>query len=324
MAAPLLIGAGAGLVSAALFASAATATPLAGLLFYLAPLPVALAGLGWGWTAAAVAALAGTIVAGAVLGIATGLIFALAIGAPLAVLCYLVLLSRQVALPEGAAAEAVALEWYPLGRIVGWAAVMAGGLAALMVLMLGYDTETYSQSIRSVLEHSALKTLDQDGSIINESTIGNLSAVLARALPAAFAIVWQSIALFNVWLAGVIVEASGRALRPWPKLDALELPNSIFLAFTASLVASFLPGLAGLLATAFAGAFLFAYVLQGLAVLHAFTRGMPFRAALLAAVYLGMLVLGWVAVAVAILGLSEPMLRLRERAAARGQPPRND
>ncbi len=89
------------------------------------------------------------------LGIATGLIFALAIGAPLAVLCYLVLLSRNVALPEGAASAAVVLEWYPVGRILGWAAIMAGVLAALMVLMLGYDTETYSQSIRSVLEHSA-------------------------------------------------------------------------------------------------------------------------------------------------------------------------
>jgi hypothetical protein len=323
MAVPLLIGAGAGLVSAALFASAATATPLAGLLFYLAPLPLALAGLGWGWMAAALAALIGTIVASATLGLATGLIFAIAIGAPLAVLCYLTLLSRQVALPEGAT-QKVALEWYPVGRIVGWAAIMAGALGGLMVLILGYDTESYSQSIRTVLEHSALKDLDQDGSLINDSTIGNLSAVLARALPAAFAIVWQSIALFNMWLAGVIVEASGRALRPWPKLDALELPNSIFLAFTASLIASFLPGIAGLIATAFAGSFLFAYVLQGLAVLHVFTRGMPFRAVLLAAIYLGMLLLGWVAVAVAILGLSEPMLRLRERAAARGQPPSND
>ena len=27
--------------------------------------------------------------------------------------------------------------------------------------------------------------------------------------------------------AGVIVEASGRALRPWPKLDAIELPNAL-------------------------------------------------------------------------------------------------
>jgi hypothetical protein len=113
-------------------------------------------------------------------------------------------------------------------------------------------------------------------------------------------------------------------LRPWPRLDATELPNAVFLAFTGSLLASFLPGFAGLLATGLAGALLFAYVLQGLAVLHAYSRGMPFRGLLLAAVYLGMLLLGWVAVAMAILGLSEPMLRLRERAAARGQPPHTD
>ena len=41
-----LLGAGAGLVSAALFASAATGTALAGILFYLAPLPILIAALG--------------------------------------------------------------------------------------------------------------------------------------------------------------------------------------------------------------------------------------------------------------------------------------
>jgi hypothetical protein len=322
MAMHLLIGAGAGLIAAALFASAATATALAGILFYLAPLPICLAGVGWGWMAAMLAALTGTIVVASVLGLATGGIFALAVGAPIATLCYLALLSRPVApVQNGSSAT---LEWYPVGRLVGWAAIMAGGLAGIMVLMLGYDTETYRDSIRDVLQHSALKELDKDGTLINENTIGGLSSMLAWALPAAFAIIWQTIALFNLWLAGVIVDASGRALRPWPRLDAIELPDAVFLAFTGSLLASFLPGLVGLLATGFAGALLFAYVLQGLAVLHAYSRGMPFRGLLLAAVYLGMVLLGWVAVVIALLGLSEPMLRLRERAAARGQPPHTD
>ena len=170
----------------------------------------------------------------------------------------------------------------------------------------------------------ALRLLDKDGTLFNEETIASLSSVLARALPAAFAIVWQCVALFNLWLAGIIVEASGRSLRPWPQLDALELPGFVFLGFVAALILSFLPGIVGLIATGFAGAFLFAYVLQGLAVLHAYTRGMAFRSLLLASIYLGMLLLGWLAVAVAILGLSEPMLRLRERGAARGNPPNSD
>ena len=60
------------------------------------------------------------------------------------------------------------------------------------------------------------------------------------------------------------------------------------------------------------------------AVLHAFTRGMAFRGLLLTVIYIGILLLGWVAIAIAILGLSEPMLRLRDRAAPRGQPPTQD
>ena len=259
--------------------------------------------------------------AGGVLGPAAGAIFGGAIALPITVLCYLALLSRPVAATQG---QQASLEWYPIGRLVGWAAIIAGVLAGIMVLMLGYDVDTYRESIKDLLQHSALKELDRDGTVINDSTIGGLSTVIARTLPAAFAIVWQSIALFNLWLAGVIVEASGRALRPWPKLDAIELPNAFFLAFTASLLASFLPGIAGLVATGLAGALLFAYVLQGLAVLHAFSRGMPFRGLLLAAVYIGILLLGWVAIAIAILGLAEPMLRLRDRAATHGQTPNPD
>jgi len=317
---PLLIGAGSGLIAAALFASAATATALAGVLFYLAPLPVCLAGLGWGGRAALLSAVTGTVVIAAALGVATAAVFAISIAAPSALLTHLALLSRPAITPQGR--QVAALEWYPPGRIVGWAALLAGLLAGLLVLFLGYDQETYRESIREILNHSALKELDPEGTLFTEDTIANLSTVLARALPAAFAVVWLTITLFNLWMAGLIVNASGHALRPWPDLDALELPNAFLLVFAGALAASFLPGLPGLLATGLAGALLFAYVLQGLAVIHVYSQGVPARGLLLATVYLGILLLGWVAVIVAILGLAEPLLGLRQRA-NRGAPPPN-
>lgn len=317
-----IIGAGSGLVSAALFASAATATALAGVLFYLAPLPLCLAGLGWGGMAALISALTGTVVIAASLGPATAAIFALSVAAPTALLAHLALLSRPAATPHGQMVGA--LEWYPPGRLLGWAALMAGVLAGILVLVLGYDQEAYRQSIREILEHSTLKELDRDGTLFTEETIAGLSGMLARALPAAFAVIWLTITLFNLWMAGLIVDASGRALRPWPNLHALELPNAFVLIFAVALVASFLPGLAGLLATGLAGALLFAYVLQGLAVIHVYSRGVPLRALLLAAVYLGILLLGWVAIAVAILGLGEPLFRLRGRGNEHGPPPSSD
>jgi hypothetical protein len=311
----LIIGAGSGLVSAALFASAATATSLAGLLFYLAPLPLCLAGLGWGGMAALLSALTGTVVIAASLGAATAAVFALSIAAPTALLAHLALLSRPAATPNGQVVGA--LEWYPPGRIVGWAALIAGLLAGILVLTIGYDQEAYRDTIRQILEHSTLKELDRNGTVFTEEAIASLSSVLARALPAAFAVIWLTITLFNLWIAALIVDASGRALRPWPDLRGFELPNALVPIFAGALAASFLPGLPGLLATGLAGALLFAYVLQGLAVIHLYSRGLPFRAVLLTAIYLGILLLGWVALVVAILGLAEPLLGLRQR----GQPP---
>jgi len=311
----LFIGAGSGLVSAALFASAATATSLAGLLFYLAPLPLCLAGLGWGGMVALLSALTGTVVIAASLGAATAAVFALSIAAPTALLARLALLSRPAATPNGQVVGP--LEWYPPGRIVGWAALIAGLLAGILVLTIGYDQEAYRDTIRQILEHSTLKELDRNGTVFTEEAIASLSSVLARALPAAFAIIWFTITLFNLWIAALIVDASGRALRPWPDLRGFELPNALVPLFAGALAASFLPGLPGLLATGLAGALLFAYVLQGLAVIHLYSHGLPFRAVLLTAVYLGILLLGWVALVVAILGLAEPLLGLRRR----GQPP---
>jgi hypothetical protein len=316
---PLIIGAGSGLVSAVLFASAATATALAGVLFYLAPLPLCLAGLGWGGMAALFSALTATVIIAASLGPGTAAIFALSVAAPTALLVHLALLSRPVPATQGQAVSA--LEWYPPGRLVAWAALLAGVLAGILVLILGYDQDSYRESIRQILSHSALKELDRDGTLLTEENIASLSNVLARALPAAFAIIWLTITLFNLWMAGLIVDASGRARRPWPDLHALELPNALVLIFAGALAASFLPGLPGLLATGLAGALLFAYVLQGLAVIHVYSRGVPLRGLLLATIYLGILLLGWVAIAVAIVGLAEPLLGLRQRANRGRQPP---
>ena len=324
----LLIGAGAGLVSAALFASAATTAALAGILFFLSPLPLCLAGLGWGRSAALLAALSGIVVIAASLGPAAAAMFGLTIAAPIVVLIHLSLLARPIATPQSGAPQGGApdggVEWYPPGRLVAWAAVIAGALAGLFVLLFAFDHEAYRQSIAASLNNPALKELDPDGTLFTPETIENLTAVLAKALPGMLAVTWLTVVLFNLWLAGFIVEASGRALRPWPNLRELELPNVFVAVFAVAILVSFVPGVIGLLATGFAGAILFAYVLQGLAVIHVYSRGVPFRPFLLAAVYLGILLLGWVALLVAIVGLGEPLFGLRARNIAGPKPPKDN
>ena len=159
--------------------------------------------------------------------------------------------------------------------------------------------------------------------MINDSTIGGLSSVLARTLPQPRHCLAEHRALQSVARRRDRRGIWAR-LAAWPKLDAIELPNAFFLAFTASLLASFLPGIVGLVATGLAGALLFAYVLQGLAVLHAFSRGMPFRGLLLAAVYIGILLLAGLPSPSPFSALPSPCFVLRDRAATHGQPPNPD
>jgi hypothetical protein len=317
----LLIGASAGLVSAALFGSAAVSAALAGILLYLSPLPLCLAGFGWGRFSVLIACLAATVLLAVALGPAAALAYGLVIAAPIALLVHLLLLSRPAPAPEGG--QSTGVEWYPAGRIVGAAALMAGALAGMMVLLIGLDAESYRTAIDQMFPVIE-KALDPDGSVLTPENAEQLKTVLAKALPAAFAIVWLTIVLFNLWLGGYIVEASGRALRPWPDLHGLEVPNIFVAIFGASLLASFAPGILGLIATGAAGALLLAYTLQGLAVIHVYTQGFPLRWLLLTVVYIGILLLGWLAIVVAILGLGEPLFGLRARSGSGGPPAPND
>ena len=305
-----VIGAGAGLVSAALFASAVVSAALAGLILYVCPLPLCLAGLVWGRPAVTLAGIVGSVLAIVALGAAQGLVYAVVIAIPTAALVHLILQSRTVPDPTDEAKQIVA--WYPAGRLVAAPAVIAGVIAGFMVVALGPDMASYQASIDQMMPliHDALGANEE---VWTDEATENLRMLLTRALPAVIAIVWITIALFNVWLAGTIAKRSGHALRPWPDLQALDIPNVMVIAFAGSLALSFMPGILGLIATGFAGAFLIAYLLQGLAVIHFYSLGMPFRTAMLAVLYFAVLFLGWVAIIVAILGLGEPVFGLRAR-----------
>ena len=219
-----LIGAGAGLVSAALFASAVVSAALAGLILYLCPLPLCLAGLAWGKQVVTLAGFVGTVLTILVLGASPGLVYAVTVAIPATALVHLILQHRTVPDPGDNGKQIVA--WYPPGRLVAAAAVMAGVIAALVVLLLGPDMARYQAAIDEMLP-LIHETLGVDNEVWTTEATENLRTLLTRALPAALAVVWITIALFNMWLAGTIAKGSAHALRPWPNFHALELPNAM-------------------------------------------------------------------------------------------------
>ena len=324
---PILIGLVAGLVSAVLFASTLIST-WAIVLFYVTALPGFIAGLGWGTQAVIVSALVGSGMVGVVMAPIAGLGYFLTLGLPVAVLCYFALLGRPVnenaVVEHGAAGAAPAgrIEWYPPGRVVAWATLMAGGVAAMSVPLFGMDIETYRNNLKEILDRTFFSQMP-DGAPpgMSKEDMAPVVELLIRALPAASAILWLAVMLLNMWTAGRIMTASGRAIRPWPDFTMMSYPPHFALGFVASLLGTFAPGILSVIATGFAGAFLLAYVLLGLVVLHVLARNSPFKIVALGALYLGIILFGWVALVVAIIGIGEPVFRLRQRSL--GAPPRS-
>lgn len=325
---PILIGIGAGLVSAVLFASTMTGSVLAVALFYVTALPGFLAGLAWGTNAAIVSAVTGTALTGLLLAPLAGVGYFLTLGLPIAILCHLVLLARPAAGPsEETPPHKGTMEWYPPGRIVAWTAVMAGCVAALSIVIFGTDIESYRTNLQEILDRTFFKQMP--GGLppgLDKEQMEPVMELLVRALPAASAIVWFSIMLLNMWAAGRIATVSGRAMRPWPDFRLMTYPSSFALGFVASLLGTFAPGILSVAATGFAGAFLIAYVLLGLIVVHVMASRSAFKYLLLGAVYLGIFMFGWVALVVAFVGIGDPVMKFRERALGSGPPapPDND
>jgi hypothetical protein len=324
-----LAGAGLGLVAAVVFASATTGPLFARfLLMFITPLPIALAGLGWGWRAAVIA---GAVGSGLILVFASPAVaaaFALTQAAPMVLLTYLALLSRPLAESGGtvSADDAEAREWYPAGRLIVWAAVLAGLMAIAMLMILGGDLEALRKSLADFIKATLASGLapGTDGQVqLSEAEVASLSEIALGVLPAASAMSWMGSLLFNLWLAGRVTLASGQLGRPWPDLAAITYPQGTPLAFGLMLLGTMLAGYAGLAASAFAGALFVAYLLLGLAIVHYTTRGQPWRPLALWLLYGSLLIVNiWIGIVVAMLGLAETVLHLRARSAAPpGAPP---
>ena len=139
-----LIGLAAGSAAALLFASVASGSALSVPLFYLAPLPILIAAMGWSHWAALIAALAAAVGLAAIFGWLFFVAFMIGIGLPAWWFGYLTLLARPAAgaTPDG-------LEWYPVGHLVFWAAIIGAAIVIAGMLTLGSDLDSFRSSLRS-------------------------------------------------------------------------------------------------------------------------------------------------------------------------------
>jgi hypothetical protein len=314
-----LIGIGAGAAAALLFASVTSGAWLSIPLFYLAPLPIMIAGLGWSHWAALIAALAGALALALAIGPVFYFSFLAGAGLPAWWLGYLAMLAR----PAGTGSAA--LEWYPPGRLVIWAAILGGLVVVVAIPNFGFDADSFRAGLRHALTHILRVETDAPAgaplSMPGVSNADRLIDFLVTAIPPAAAVLATITNALNLWLAACVVKFSGRLKRPWPPLAAMTFPRALTIALAIAVALSFVGSLIGIVAGVLSASLLMAYGVLGFAVLHAITRGMASRIFLLGGVYLAVLVLGWPVLALCLLGLIEAAIDLRARIANTRGPP---
>src|SRR5271154_4963883 len=145
MIAIVLIAIVAGCASALMFASMISGVLISLLLFYLAPLPLMVAALGWGPLSATIGGIAAATVLGTIFGLPYCIAFVVTVALPAWWLGHLALLGRPIAggIPpgDGSPPAAPALEWYPVGRILLWVAGFAALTTMTALLTLGTDAD---------------------------------------------------------------------------------------------------------------------------------------------------------------------------------------
>ncbi|MEA3025125.1 MAG: hypothetical protein QOF91_410 [Alphaproteobacteria bacterium] len=313
-----LIGVSAGAATALLFASVASGSALSVPLFYLAPLPILIAALGWSHWAALIAAVVAAVGLAAVFGAFFFIAFMIGIGLPAWWLGYLALLARPATPPGG-------LEWYPAGHLVFWAAVIGAAIVIAAMMTLGSDLDGFRASLRNGLERM-LNTQPPAPSGPPDATPrlpepSRLVDVLIAVLPPAAAVLATVTNVVNLWLAERIVKVSGRLRRPPSDLAAMQFPVYAPALTGAAVAASFLSGMVGISAGVLAASLLMAYAILGFAVLHMITRGTGSRPFTLGGIYAAVIVFGWPVLAMSLLGLADTAFDFRGRAARRRGPP---
>lgn len=309
-----LIAIAAAAASALLAAGVAAGSMLAVPFFYLAPLPIMIAGVAFSPIAALVAVVLASAGLAFMYGASFLIAYAVGMGLPAFALAYAALLAR----PD--TDSQAGLAWFPVGRLVLLAAALSSVGVWVAVFSMAGDYETYRSAVTTAFE--AMVGSAATGPGHDPQVMGGF---LAHVLPPMAGTISMVSQLLCLYLAGRVALVSQRLARPWPSLAAFRLPAAAGFVLAGALALSLLPGMLGLCASVLAATVLVGYALAGFAVVHALTLGHGARFLILSGLWITALVLGWPTLVVAVLGVADALFNFRARfASGLGPPAAND
>ncbi len=306
----ILIALAAGAASALMFVSIVSGALFSLVLFYLAPLPLMVAAMGWGAAAALIGSLAASAVIGAIVGLPYMLAFVVTVALPAWWLGHLALLAKPA--EEATAATQPALEWYPPGRLLLWLAAFASLTTITALLSLGFDATTITDVLKRGLTR-VLGMRDAGGLEAADADKDKVVTMLVAIAPVAATIVAMVTLTLNLWLAGKITRTSGRLPRPWPALGTIAFPPMTLAALSLAIALCFTGGLLALFSQIVTAALVMGYAFIGFAVLHTLTQATAMRGLWLGSSYAVVMVFGWPLLVIALIGIADAVFGFRQR-----------
>jgi len=299
-----LIAVGCGGLSAVASLSLIAGSPGALLMVYLAPLPLLLAGLGMGASAAVLAGGAGMVLTVLLGGVMAAALYGLIHALP----AWLVV--RQALSKLQPAAAGTGGKWYPAGSILSWLTLLGAAvflLAGVSGLGGGAGIEAAVSSLLDSIFAALVPTL-------GEADRGILVAAMAPVFPWVTTASWVLMMVLNVILAQGILVRLKKNLRPSPALADLELPDWMsWLLVASAAVALMGTGNIEYIGRNLAMIMAIPFFFLGLAVVHGLSRKVTFPGVLLASFYSILIISQWAKLVVAGVGVIEQWFGLRGR-----------
>lgn len=294
----VLAGLASALMSSGVIVHPGLMAGMAMVLYFLTPLPIFIAALGWGSGAGIVAAAVATLAVGVVAAPIPALLMALTSYIPAAAGAYLSGLARPA--HELGGPKDVMI-WYPLPDIMFRLALMVAFSFIVIGAIIGFGPDMAKELANTLIDRVA--EADPQFTPSDEMRQG-VTALLMIALPAIQPATCLAILVGNLYLALRLTGLSGRLRRPrddWPA--TLRMPRAALLVFAVALAVAFLPGAAGLVATVVAGALGAGFMMAGLAIFHFRTRGKAWRPVALWFAYVAILLFAFLLFVFMVLGL---------------------
>lgn len=328
-----------GILAGALFALVSKGSGLSVIGFLASPIPIAFAGLAFGYTGLAIGCIAAVAVLSVLSDVSNAMLYIMWDIVPVALITALLLRNRK--------SEDGETVWYPVGYALSWTSIVTAvtGILVSVMLLVAYNISSAISKIQSAevnmeeviasvsqkfwedgnLQNTMLQFLSETMAPSLSVTFPNYEAFLqslAAVFMALLSVAWFFRIVFAVFVAEYLLLMKNKALRPKPEYTPLYVQNWLLVLIALTGVAAAFspsPNFSYIIAN-FCASVSLPFCLLGLSQVHIWARSLPYTNVILTVFYTILSLTLFVGIGLiealgilAVIGLYEQFVRIYRR-----------